>query len=698
MSKTLTEAGGDTSTALPTSQEIVSSPSLQAQPVQAGSALSSDLMGIMGEGAKVAQTANTVSIKAAKRVAGDSRTSLALTMGEIDNKIDYNDPKSIRNGLKDIELSYQEIGRKTFDNEDSQRAFDDIYHTQTAASVAKTMGAMESSAIKLDARDLAATNNLSFQTQVNSNLGVNGSILDDYTDSSTAGGFYKRDAIQYGFAKMSTTSFDAKVLKNPKNYLTRAGYISKVGWNTDIASSIFEDEFGAYGSYTDKGIVFRNSVDNKAREEILRSWKSFESSMVAKEKSTIDPFKRVNSSSSTVVTNSTANYVPSVTLNENINKLTAKANDIANTEKHTETQLDNARINLQKMNNQLTITQNIERDIISADADTLRSYIENGKSIRIKDTLTGLDIDHKIPAAQYSKVIETIANEKSSALLGLDISTDAGVAEFDTRMTDVKRFEDITGVPTAFTKKYDTVFTSTDPVPAFRNANEVNQLLRYNDVMAQTDPSRIRTMNLLNDIKQAVGLLDPNDKDYNAKYAQIAHNHITNEKNQKLSMLNSEVVNKKVIKFVDDIASGDIMKGSFLDADMSVGTESAVMLYVTESGGSLDVNTKLKSLQFDDYGSALGIDLFGSVDQRYVVPLGASKTDITKSIDNVRESFNKRRKTDYDAGDIVIKTMWNSGTHNFVLSLHPRSNTNISLGTVTSRNSKIIQTKTVEEE
>jgi len=275
MAKTIQQAGGNTGDrTMPTSQEITATSSIRPSEIQAGSALAGDLMSIMGEGSKTVQTGYDASVKAANRVALDSSVHLGTALIAIDGATDYSDPESIREAKKQNEIAYQELGRKTFDNEDAQGEFDKNYHSANLNSVGKINVALEKKALELD--DTIQTENLlgGIDTQLNSGIGLTKNGFDASVDVLSSGKLNKEDS-QKLIATRSSTAFETKIVDGPVKVLSKAGYDVDDGFTDEVEAQVFENEFGAYGKYKDGEIVWNEDLDEKAKSAVLASWRPF---------------------------------------------------------------------------------------------------------------------------------------------------------------------------------------------------------------------------------------------------------------------------------------------------------------------------------------------------------------------------------------------------------------------------------------
>ena len=250
MAKTIQEAGGQTNGgALPTSQEILSNSSIVTPTVQAGNKLAGDLMGIMGEGAKVAQADNTASVKAAQRVASDSLTSMSKDLAKIKEETQPN-AVSMRNAQKANEAVYQFYGRKTFDNEDAQNSFDKNYHDTASVSIANMNSSLEVGALKLDADAQVIAVTDAIQSQVDLNIKQTPDMYHGYVETITTGGYYTKLQAENLISEIYIQSLqgDYETLKNLPIY-KEDGSIDMA-----VASKVYNARFGNQSEMSmDKG-------------------------------------------------------------------------------------------------------------------------------------------------------------------------------------------------------------------------------------------------------------------------------------------------------------------------------------------------------------------------------------------------------------------------------------------------------------
>ena len=192
MAKTLQQAGGKRdSGVLPTSQEITASTRVTPTKTEVGNKLAGDVMSIMGSTADVVQKGYDASVKASKRVASDNLTELSKALSAIEENTQPN-AESKRNAQKANEAVYQYYGRKTFDNEDAQRAYDDSYHQSGATTIASKNSALEVSALKDDADTLVVDITSAIQSQVNANIPQTSVMYNGYIEGITSGGYYTK--------------------------------------------------------------------------------------------------------------------------------------------------------------------------------------------------------------------------------------------------------------------------------------------------------------------------------------------------------------------------------------------------------------------------------------------------------------------------------------------------------------------------
>jgi len=169
-------------TPLPTSQEVTSGGNVVSKSLQAGDKLATDMLKILGQGAQVRQQHNTLSVSAAKRVAEDNLARMSIDLLEVQKNAKPNDDRALLEAEnKKIYLKY---GNQTFENEDAQRTFDDIYHKKGALATAKL-----NTQLTLDQREWDAAKTLENNTNnaaANRAAGVETSA-DEFNDIITEG-------------------------------------------------------------------------------------------------------------------------------------------------------------------------------------------------------------------------------------------------------------------------------------------------------------------------------------------------------------------------------------------------------------------------------------------------------------------------------------------------------------------------------
>ena len=679
MSKTIQQAGGQTDGgALPTSQEITATKSIQPAVEQAGSKLANDLFGIMGEGGKTMQAANTASVKAAERVAMDSSTQLALTLTEINKKTDYNNPDSVREAEKANAVAYQELGRKTFDNEDAQRQFDGSYHDRNSVAVARTNTALEKKALDLD-DEIQFKNILSAtETQLNADLPLTKTGLDASAEAMSQGKFNLEDS-QYGIADRSTTAFNSKLLKNPQKMLSRGGFDPKEGWTDSIASQVFENEFGAYGQLKDGKITWNDNLENKAKEEILRAWNGFETSMKEKSGGNIDPFKRLKASVTQQTSNSTGQYIPSTRLEKQFETDYQTYLDIKETQSYTGNQIDNMRIKLQEAKNNISITQRIEADLGfsgAIDTDKARSYFNNGRTIKLIDARTGKDSTHKISDTRYKTAAKTFIDFESKQAMGMQLKTSDDVVEYQTKIKKMMELEEVTNIKSTTTTKYSGVSES-GKVQTFKNPNELHQLTAYNDVVINFD-------------KKNEVLVDTNEKlkeilaDENlTPTQQVANSNITIQasKNNEAGALQRSDVRKIINDKIKTEKSGSEFWTFESAIDSSVGTAMMKDIYQSKKQNIAEsyVDTLISTRSMD-----LGSSAFGDKDQRFIRPSQASEKKVRKGVEVLLADYKKKTFKHLSDSQIVVKNEYRNG--DYVVMIYSKLGKGDLIGEITSQN------------
>ncbi len=293
---------------------------------QSGESLASDLMKIMGEGVKTAQTYYTASKEAAKRVASDKNVELAEFISNVKGTINYDDPASLAEAQKEIALKQAELSDVEFELTDAQNSFDDTY-TKPAAMQVGALNAQlkKQELIKLD--DINYDDiKLKAELRYTNNVYLSKEEIQANVDSATAYKRFDKEDVEYTIATKNTTAFDSKIKDGAKSVLEGVGYDPNKGWTIEVKRKLFNKEFGAWGKMQKDGTIkWDEDYENRAKDEILRAWSSFDSRMSEHGK---DPYNEkfylTKSSGDKVDSNASSNYIPSANIKENTKQIQEK--------------------------------------------------------------------------------------------------------------------------------------------------------------------------------------------------------------------------------------------------------------------------------------------------------------------------------------------------------------------------------------
>jgi len=658
MAKTLSQAGGQTDGGvLPVSTSISSAQ--QVRPAEyraAGDTLSKDLLGILGKSSEIVQQSNTLSVKAAERVASDSLTEMSKEILAIEaQRTDATDP---REEARAIEVIYQQYGRKTFDNEDAQLAFDNSYHRTGALTVAQKSAALNRDALKKDAEFVFNKTNTNLETQLNAGILFTNDMLKQNQDAMTNNNFYSAEDAQFAMADRSTTSFQSKVFANPKQVLDSVGFDANVGYTTEVATSLFNREFGAYGELIDGTIVWKKDIGNKAQEEILRAWSTFDSGMKDDKGEIIDPYKRIGKVVSDSTSNASSNYVPSVILKKELQSANNDVIAINNTKPSTGNQLDNMVIKLEELENEITKTQMIEIDLgVGADLDSNQAvgYLYDGKVAKTYDSRLKKFREEKIPAIKYQTAAKSFIETSSKEALSMKLTDSNNVQAFQQNVTKVLELEGVTNMTSTLTKKYGDYFEPAK-VSGIQSINETQQLIAYNDVIMGWDKNNVvleANNEKLKDILNNTELTDMQKKFQINIAVKSFRSNATSE------MQNGYVRNLIRTKVNEQREGNGILTN---EADINVATEHSIMkaiYYQNKQDNAEAYVDEIMSSRTYDAGSLM----LGDKDTRVVMPSNGTSKRMSNAIRAVIRNTTKTTFKEHDFSDIILKNDFKNGDY-----------------------------------
>ena len=627
---------------------------------RSGESLANDLMKIMGEGAKTAQTYYTASKEAAKRVAMDKSTELAKFISNVKGTINYDDPASLAEAQKEIALKQAELSNVKFELEDAQEAFDSVYVAPTAREVASINA-------QLKTRELVKLDDINFESlkrdadeRYNNGIYLTKDEIDASVSSMTAYKRYKKEDAEYVIADRNTTAFDTKIKQGLGAMLTANGYNAEEGYTGKVAKNIFNREFGAWGTMDDKGnIKWADGIENKAKEEILRSWTAFNSNMTKGKKPYNELYYLTAKSANDLNGNASSNYVPSSEINQNIDtvdKNFMKANDNIPL---TDEQVKGVKVAIGELKNTYDETRIVEEGLNSSNLQTL---LKDGKTVKLYDNLTGGKRTIKIPASKYKAAVKYYLEKDSKAALAIDPTTAENEKVFTAAVARIKKIESASGMQSSLTMKYGDAAKS-GSYTTFKGVSR-RQLTAYNKVVISNEKNN-EALTILNDELTQI----ENNRNLTETQKDMTVNAALQAKRQKdTEYKNSAFAKNAVHAYMNKEREGE---GLFtLSSNVTVGTEQAVLEYIIHTNMTSDPEAAMDKLTFVDFGSNVPswMPITGNKDYRVVLPTGLrSEKDLYKAVDVTIADYNKRFKTDYDDADIVVENGFKNGDFTIVL-------------------------------
>ena len=694
MAKTLSEAGGQTNLgSMPTSTEITQSSGFKATQHQAGNSLAKDLMGVMNSAGQVAQESYQLSTSAAKRAATDSLSKMSVAMSMVESQITPDtDLRKVEEANRAI---YQEFSNRIFDNEDAQRAYDDMFQNSALPTVAKKNSALEQAQLKRDADDNVKNTLMGIEAMGIAGVDMTPEFIETATEVMTAGGYYKKEDVEYLIADRATTTFKSKTVNGYSAVLKQAGFNEDSKWDLEMKRNVFKNEFGAWGNIDKNGkVVFNQTIDNKAQEEILRAWSTMDSALSSGGKDPVnEKYFRAKASSTDTTSNATTNYVPPAEQEANIAQSTQAFVEADEYFPLSDTQKKDRNITLAKAKNRLNETLVIENDIMYSNPDDVRGYLASGRELVMHDVVDGKDKTVKISASDYKKAYDYMLDASSGIALNTKIVDEKSRQAFMKAIEDTRRYELLGGGTSAVTKKYNPVMNTNTATPVF-TPNEIYQFIEYERIAGKTDPNRLDKSGVLNTIDSKLQELDPNDKNFNLKASQTFSRVIDREKNTRKSEKQSSLLDAQVSKYLTDLSSGKLRQFSFFDGNVAHGSEEAIKQYIVNSNRPSQAVSVMNSLDFFDYGDTLKKP-WGELDERVVLPLSANEKDMRNAIDKLRTDYKAAK---LDRSDIVFSVDYDADINNFSITVRRRDDESQVLGTITAKNSVIISKKIEDEE
>ena len=685
MAKTIGQTAGKLNADLGVASGVTSTTGIQSATF-VGEKLAGDLQGIMKGGAKVVQEKQTANDKFALRSASESMTNLHKDIAALEANIQ---PDTDLRMVKEAEEQlYQFYGQKIFDNEDSQKVFDSQYHQPASKMIANKGVVLTQNANKQDHDKIVDDTESSYRLRVSQGEEIQKETLNGYVDTQTAGGYRTTDDAQLSFARESTLGFKDKTMNDMQSLLTASGWTPETGITKEIKNSIFNKTYSAFGKKNEDGsITWHDGIEDKARKEILASWKTFESAVSTSD--SVDPFAELKKDTGSVVSNTKSSYISSVKIEENISTIEKQMTDISTKKPYTATQLNNMDMALDELKNQLTLTKTIETDVGNAKAnvDVTRGYLDNGRDIKITKAGSGIEVTEHIKAEDYKRYLISQTNDLSESLFETDID-EKNSGQFNAQMVEVKRLEELNnGNKSAFTKTYEKLFAQ-DTLTNIDGRQSLKQAIAFHNFKAQTNKNWEDNAQLR---KQLEGLLTKTINGKPLTDAQIkswSETIITADKNTKQNASNNKTMVDETNSAIEDVADGTDTYGRLINARVPNTVSAAVAKDVVRNGKGRKTDDYIKDdMEWIDYGNT-----FFGTDTRIPNIKGVDKEVTKRAIDQVREAWNKEKATNLGKEEIDFDIKFDEGSNNYKIQIFKKDN-NEYMGEITASNAEILANK-----
>jgi hypothetical protein len=176
--------------------------------------------------------------------------------------------------------------------------------------------------------------------------------------------------------------------------------------------------------------------------------------------------------------------------------------------------------------------------------------------------------------------------------------------------------------------------------------------------------------------------------------ATEANNILTIDKNTEQAKINSAALDQLVTTELENVASGEGAFTRVFDAELAQGSTQAVKNYIITNGKELNAKSVVQDMQYLDYGTISPAWFFGgSLDQRVLIPIGVEDRIFERAIDNTIAAHNKKFHTDYAAGDVAFRSVYDKGTNNFVTEIYNKNDVRELIGVIDAGNVHIVSTK-----
>ena len=666
--KTLEQAGGRTNTQLGSSSASLGTSQVQAKKV-VGESLANDVMNIVGKTGALVQTDNTLSVNAAKKIGTDNKTSLGIELNEISANTNYNDPVSLREAQVANETAYQKNGRKTFDNDDAQIAYDSSYHNVGATAVSNKNLALEKKALKLDADNIFSNATSMARIQASAGIQLNTDELNSLVSSMTAGDYFSKDDAHLALSQEVSAAFETKVDTGMANMLYGAGYDPDLGWSQEIAGNVFENNFSAWGTMTEKGeIKFNDDIGTDARKQILSEWNGFntKASKIENNQLNVELGKYQVASEEYNKESSAGNVTPARMKNDN-KLFTNKTRDLKNLTTAEKEKL--VKDNLVREKN--LIKANHVEASLSDSSDSVKGFTESGiewtDENGVEQSLSGEFFTNQIKA-KHSDYSDVMTNNK------------IGSPEYNKATNDAIMLEYKSGVKNPVIQNYEKGITGTGKL---MSVDEVNKSI---DIALKKQSSGTANSMLKNTAYTAAL------QEMKARYDSDVKNGTTDNfkseadyilrVNQRLSTMRTSVFSR-----IDSGKFKTLWEGSsvlaqdkwFKNTQIDAGTSNALMFKFTAEGGSanateddivefISANTVEFSGSFTGAANSLGGFFTGgfvndsSSGARMVDSEGASLNDTVyeDGMNNITSQYNENNPDSKIAvSDLRVTSLYN---------------------------------------
>lgn len=699
MAKTLEEAGGRTETGvLPVSSAITSSVNIASPNIKvAGDSLSKDLLSIIGGVGAIVKEKNTLSVKAAERVARDSLSQMSIEMEELKASAQ---PDSDIDELKaSYEAVYQTNGRKTFDNEDAQRAFDRAYHTRGAEATAGILSNLTQVGMKRDHEALVVNTENDISKQIDAGVIQDSEAVEGYRDTMGAGGYLTQDQIDGKIVKILNVGLNKRHQINKNLQIYTNGRI-----DAELQAKEFNKVYGGMMTMDENGNITKvGNTSDEAMQNGINSWKS----LVLKDKDNNTKYNRkweeVMNASTNAESNAKSGYSTPQQITQRINELDEAAqNAVEFGDSTAEAGVVTAKKKgdyIKKRNdliNQMNVSKLVQNDIFNPNIrfDEVKGYLQNGKNVELNDanlvSTTGGTIDTHIPASYYQAAMSKYQEELSEVLTEIPLDNPDNVTAFNNQLSTLKRVENISGKKSQFSEQFDAMFDPKETTTS-NGLDDIKRLNAYTAFMAKDNPYYQKQISVVNKLDAELNKL----KEDGSNIVEVelgAYNIIQQAKIDETVKTNNKSYQLGINAALDTIKSGALFaQGTFFDSEVAPNTTKAISswLYANNVAPEFSENHIVKNLEFYDYGT---VNLFGQDDVRIVRPKGTTSRSLNSAINVTLKDYNKTNSTGFTQDDTYPTSKYNKSTDDFIIEIYSRE-TNEFIGRIDATNTQILKSK-----